>query len=97
VFVIADNGSDHRGRAAVRRLHDAWPNAIVIRRPAHASWLIQAGIFFSITQRKGSHRVGQRRPCAPPPAQRTAVRAALTPDEFTVPPTSYFDLKNSGG
>jgi hypothetical protein len=23
VFVIVDNGSDHRGQAAIRRLHDA--------------------------------------------------------------------------
>jgi transposase len=52
VFVIADNGSDHRGQAAVRRLHDAWPNAIMIHTPVHASWLNQAEIFFSITQKK---------------------------------------------
>jgi transposase len=52
VFVIVDNGSDHRGRAAVRRLHDAWPNAIMIHTPVHASWLNQAEIFFSITQKK---------------------------------------------
>jgi transposase len=43
VFVIAGNGSDHRGQAAVRRLHDAWPNAIMIHTPVHASWLNQAG------------------------------------------------------
>jgi transposase len=30
VFVIVDNGSDHRGQAAVKRLQDAWPNAIMI-------------------------------------------------------------------
>jgi transposase len=52
VFVIVDNGSDHRGRAAVRRLRDAWPNAIMIHTPVHASWLNQAEIFFSITQKK---------------------------------------------
>jgi transposase len=52
VFVIADNGSDHRGQAAVRRLRDAWPNAIMIHTPVHASWLNQAEIFFSITQKK---------------------------------------------
>jgi hypothetical protein len=44
VFVIVDNGSDHRGQAAVRRLHDAWPNAIMIHTPVHASWLNQAEI-----------------------------------------------------
>ena len=52
VFVIVDNGSDHRGQAAVRRLHDAWPNAIMIHTPVHASWLNQAEIFFSVTQKK---------------------------------------------
>jgi transposase len=52
VFVIVDNGSDHRGQVAVRRLHDAWPNAIMIHTPVHASWLNQAEIFFSITQKK---------------------------------------------
>ncbi|HWN59646.1 MAG TPA: IS630 family transposase, partial [Streptosporangiaceae bacterium] len=52
VFVIVDNGSDHRGQAAVRRLHDGWPNAIMIHTPVHASWLNQAEIFFSITQKK---------------------------------------------
>jgi transposase len=52
VFVIVDNGSDHRGQAAVRRLQDAWPNAIMIHTPVHASWLNQAEIFFSITQKK---------------------------------------------
>jgi len=52
VFVIVDNGSDHRGQAAVKRLQDAWPNAIMIHTPVHASWLNQAEIFFSITQKK---------------------------------------------
>ena len=52
VFVVVDNGSDHRGQAAARRLHDAWPNAIMIHTPVHASWLNQAEIFFSITQKK---------------------------------------------
>ena len=52
VFVIADNGSDHRGRAAVRRLAKAHPNAIMIHTPVHASWLNQIEIFFSIIQKK---------------------------------------------
>ena len=52
VFVIVDNGSDHRGQAAVQRLRDAWPNAIMIHTPVHASWLNQAEIFFSIIQKK---------------------------------------------
>ena len=52
VFVIADNGSDHRGQTATRRLRDAWPNAIMIHTPVHASWLNQIEIVFSITQKK---------------------------------------------
>jgi transposase len=52
VFVIVDNGSDHRGRAAVRRLREAHPNAIMIHTPVHASWLNQIEIFFSIIQKK---------------------------------------------
>jgi transposase len=41
VFVIVDNGSDHRGQAAARRLRMAHPNAIMIHTPVHASWLNQ--------------------------------------------------------
>jgi predicted phosphoribosyltransferase len=41
VFVIVDNGSDHRGQAAITRLRDAYPNAIMIHTPVHASWLNQ--------------------------------------------------------
>jgi transposase len=41
VFVIVDNGSDHRGQAAIRRLARAHPNAIMIHTPVHASWLNQ--------------------------------------------------------
>ncbi len=49
VFVIVDNGSDHRGKAAIDRLATAHPNAIMIHTPVHASWLNQ--IFFSIIQK----------------------------------------------
>ena len=52
VFVIAGNGSDHRGQAAIRRLAAAWPNAIMIHTPIHASWLNQVEIFFSVIQKK---------------------------------------------
>jgi transposase len=52
VFVIVDNGSDHRGQAAVKRLAAAHPNAIMIHTPVHASWLNQIEIFFSIIQKK---------------------------------------------
>lgn len=52
VFVIVDNGSDHRGLAATDRLRKAHPNAIMIHTPVHASWLNQIEIFFSIIQKK---------------------------------------------
>ena len=52
VFVIVDNGSDHRGQAAISRLAKAHPNAIMIHTPLHASWLNQIEIFFSVIQKK---------------------------------------------
>ncbi len=52
VFVIVDNGSDHRGKEAARRLRRAYPNAIMIHTPVHASWLNQVEIVFSIIQKK---------------------------------------------
>ncbi|SRR5712691_3072370 len=52
VFVIVDNGSDHRGQAAISRLRAAHPNCIMIHTPVHASWLNQVEIFFSIIQKK---------------------------------------------
>jgi transposase len=52
VFIIVDNGSDHRGQAAVTRLARAHPNAIMIHTPVHASWLNQIEIFFSVIQKK---------------------------------------------
>ena len=52
VFVIVDNGSDHRGQAAAGRLRNAYPNAIMIHTPVHASWLNQIEIVFSVIQKK---------------------------------------------
>jgi transposase len=52
VFWITDNGSSHRGAAAAERLAGTWPNARLIHLPAHASWLDQAEIYFSVIQRK---------------------------------------------
>jgi hypothetical protein len=48
VFWIVDNGSSHRGAASPGRMARAWPNAHLIHLPAHASWLDQAEIFFSV-------------------------------------------------
>ena len=52
VFWITDNGSSHRGAASAERMASAWPNARLIHLPAHASWLDQAEIYFSVVQRK---------------------------------------------
>ena len=52
VFVIVDNGSDHRGQAAVTRLARAHPNAVMIHTPVHASWLNQIEIFFILSAPK---------------------------------------------
>ena len=52
VFWIVDNGSSHRGVASVRRLRKAYPNAILVHTPVHASWLNQVEIYFALVQRK---------------------------------------------
>jgi hypothetical protein len=52
VFWIVDNGASHRGRTAAARLCDAFPNAVMIHTPVHASWLNQIEIYFSVVQRK---------------------------------------------
>jgi transposase len=52
VFWIVDNGSSHRGQAAVDRMAITWPTATLIHTPIHASWLNQCEIYFSVVQRK---------------------------------------------
>ena len=52
VFWIVDNGSSHRGQAAINRLTKRYPNAVMIHTPVHASWLNQIETYFSIVQRK---------------------------------------------
>ncbi|MEH0824219.1 MULTISPECIES: IS630 family transposase [unclassified Micromonospora] len=52
VFWIVDNGSSHRGQKAADRLTSAFPNAVMVHTPVHASWLNQVEIYFSVVQRK---------------------------------------------
>lgn len=52
VFWIVDNGSSHRGQKAIDRLTKAWPTAVMVHTPIHASWVNQVEIYFSIVQRK---------------------------------------------
>jgi hypothetical protein len=46
VFWIVDNGASHRGWTAAARLCDAFPTAVMIHTPVHASWLNQIEIYF---------------------------------------------------
>lgn len=52
VFWVVDNGSSHRGRAAIDRLAKRFPNAVMVHTPVHASWLNQIEVYFSVVQRK---------------------------------------------
>ncbi len=52
VFWIVDNGTGHRGPAAVQRLKMRYPNVVLVHGPVHASWLNQIEIYFSVLQRK---------------------------------------------
>jgi transposase len=52
VFWIVDNGSSHRGQKAADRLSAAFPNAVMVHTPVHASWLNQVEVYFSVVQRK---------------------------------------------
>ena len=52
MFWIVDNGSSHRGDASAQRLADAFPTAVMVHTPIHASWLNQVEIYYSIVQRK---------------------------------------------
>ena len=52
VFWVVDNGSSHRGDTAAQRLADAFPTAVMVHTPIHASWLNQVEIYYSIIQRK---------------------------------------------
>jgi hypothetical protein len=51
VFWVVDNGSSHRGQAAIDRLARRFPNAVMVHTPVHASWLNQVEIYFSVVQR----------------------------------------------
>ena len=52
VFWIVDNGSSHRGQAAINRMTNHWPTTRMVHTPVHASWLNQCEIYFSVVQRK---------------------------------------------
>ena len=74
VFVIVDNGSDHRGQAAITRLAKAHPNAIMIHTPLHASWLNQRSSSPSSRRKSSPRTTSTASDSSPPPcwASRTA-------------------------
>lgn len=49
---MVNNGSSHRGQAAVERMEEAWLWARLIQLPVHSSRLNQIEIYFSVLQRK---------------------------------------------
>ena len=52
LFLVVDNGSSHRGKRSVDRMHRRDKRIILVHTPVHASWLNQVEIYFSIIQRK---------------------------------------------
>ena len=52
VFWVTDNGSSHAGAVSRSRMSAAFPNAVLVHLPIHASWLNQIEIYFSVVQRK---------------------------------------------
>jgi hypothetical protein len=59
VFWIVDNGSDHRGKASIKRLQRRWPTLIVVYLPFMRAGSNQVEIYHSIiyqARRAGSPR-----------------------------------------
>lgn len=52
VFWVVDNGASHRNWAAAARMSEAYPNAVMVHLPVHASWLNQVEVVFSVIARK---------------------------------------------
>jgi transposase len=52
VFWVVDNGASHRNWAAAARMSEAYPNAVMVHLPVHASWLNQIEVVFSVIARK---------------------------------------------
>jgi hypothetical protein len=52
LFMVVDNGSSHRGKRSVERMHRRDKRIILVHTPVHASWLNQVETYFSIIQRK---------------------------------------------
>jgi DDE superfamily endonuclease len=83
VFWIVDNGSSHRGQAAIDRLAARHSNAIVVHTPIHASWLKPGRDRLLYHPAKGALA---QRPNRPQPRGRTPgrLRDPLQPGSQTV-------------
>ena len=61
-----------------RDCSEAWPNAVLVHLPVHASWLNQVEIYFSIVQRKAHHPRRLRRPRRTSPNSSSPSKPATT-------------------
>lgn len=93
VFWIVDNGSDHRGKASIKRLQGRWPTLILVHLPIHASWLNQVEIYHPAqaagAKRLRQHRRARARPQrlrAPLQRDRRALRLDVHPRRPRRPP-----------
>jgi hypothetical protein len=66
VYWVVDNGSSHAGKASVKRMTDAYPNARLIHLPVHASWVNQIEIYSrSCSARPLPPTISARSPSSP--------------------------------
>jgi DDE superfamily endonuclease len=85
VFLVVDNGSAHRGKRSIDRLHGAWLNLIVVHTPVHAvlaqpsrNLLLRCPAQGPLAQRLR----GPRRPRRPPAGLRAPYERIATPFEW---------------
>jgi len=60
VFWVLDNGVPMPGRHRSSGCAKAWPCAVLVHLPVHASWLSQVEIYFSILQRQAIATAGAK-------------------------------------
>jgi transposase len=78
VFWVVDNGASHRNWAAAARMSDAYPNAVMVHLPVHASWLNQIEVVFSVIAHKVLTPARTSRTPAPSPPGWPHSRPATT-------------------
>ena len=77
VFVIVDNGSDHRGKKAARRLRRAWPSAIMIHTPVHCQSFLRSDklTFIQAVQCIPRRHCHTNHPCSRPTGRPSPLQA----------------------